>query len=307
MSFSSLFGARLGPCSGALDPTRRCAPSTPSSASARATSVVYAFAGSGAGDYGTGKTATYERVLRYPDGGERRIRYPVIPAEDPPASESCAEDWETLNAWKDNSRMGGAGMMDLSSRPPPSASSVSTSESFVPASPLALLRLFTSPDHMAKVRQEEKAVRQSYIILSGCPWPVSKPLYVLAAGTGGQTHTLRTRLPMDQVQTEINQILSRNRKNNKYKVDDQQPIIKCSQLVDGVVAFEDEGDAELYGSHLEEDQPTVKIARCDAFDLFKTVNETKGVVILLQRGAEIPLPHRLAASVRSDNSEDKLF
>lgn len=78
-------------------------------------------------------------------------------------------------------------------------------------------------------------------------------------------------------------------------------------MVDGVVAFEDEGDAERYGFQLEEGQLTVNIARCDAFDLFKSVNETKGVVILLRRGAEIPLPHRLAASVRSDNHEDNIL
>lgn len=47
-----------------------------------------------------GSGATYERVLRYPDGRERRIRYPMPPADA--VAEDLGTDcsWDTLNEWK---------------------------------------------------------------------------------------------------------------------------------------------------------------------------------------------------------------
>lgn len=52
---------------------------------------------------GAASGPTYERVLRYPDGLVRRIRYP-IPLESATATTDVAldvsEDWETRNAWK---------------------------------------------------------------------------------------------------------------------------------------------------------------------------------------------------------------
>lgn len=66
---------------------------------------VQAFAHSLARNHGRHyRGATYERVLRYPDGAERRIRYPV-PTEvgnigNSGPSPEIHEDWETLNAWK---------------------------------------------------------------------------------------------------------------------------------------------------------------------------------------------------------------
>lgn len=41
---------------------------------------------------------TYERVLRYPDGHERRIRYPA-PVLDEESVDVHGETWESLNYW----------------------------------------------------------------------------------------------------------------------------------------------------------------------------------------------------------------
>ena len=50
----------------------------------------------------------------------------------------------------------------------------------------------------------------------------------------------------------------------------------------------------------------VSIARCDSHELFRSVQDTRGVVVLLRRGGSfLPQPHQLSTSLRSqsDGSE----
>lgn len=45
----------------------------------------------------------------------------------------------------------------------------------------------------------------------------------------------------------------------------------------------------------------VSIARCDSHELFRTVQDVRGVVVLLRAGgAFLPQPHQLATSLRSE-------
>ena len=93
---------------------------------------------------------------------------------------------------------------------------------------------------------------------------------------------------------------------------DKKPLIECSQLVDGVVTFESEQDAEEYGRLLEESNMAhgVVVARCDSHALFREVQTVKGVVILVKRGGQrvdegdgrIPAPYQLSAAVRGPPS-----
>ncbi|KAL4537673.1 hypothetical protein Ndes2437B_g08781 [Nannochloris sp. 'desiccata'] len=239
---------------------------------------VKAFAYSYANSCGPHFKETYERILRYPDGRERRIRYPV-PSEDGcnvnASLDSCGivEEWETHNAYK--AARGGLStntspivtpvnpqQPDFS--PPPSeqnpmeqlpvAPTGAPSEPF-PDSPLALLRYLNSDAHRDAQHKEWEEVQNSYEILQGCPWPVPRSVYVLAArqpgNEAGLTYTLRTRLPLSDVEDELTKLLrGPNQANSNGKK--KKPLISCSELVDGIVTFEAEDDAERYGQLLEE-------------------------------------------------------
>jgi len=292
----------------------------------RVLTPVKAFAYSYAESCGPHFRETYERILRYPDGRERRIRYPV-PSEDGcsvnGSLDSCGtvEEWETHNAYK--AARGGLTTTtsqvvtpvnpqepDFPPPPPeqdssePGANAPTTAPSApFPDSPLALLRYLNSDAHRESQRKEWEEVQNSYEILQGCPWPVPRPVYVLAApqpgNEAGLTHTLRTRLPLSDVEDELTKLLrgpnhidSTGKKN--------KPLISCSELVDGVVTFEAEEDAERYGQLLEESgtADSVAVARCESHELFRDVQGVQGVVVLLRTGGKVPFPHQLASALR---------
>lgn len=46
----------------------------------------------------------------------------------------------------------------------------------------------------------------------------------------------------------------------------------------------------------------VLIAQCDAHDLFRNVQEVRGVVVVLRKGANVPTPHQLGVSLRNKQS-----
>lgn len=93
-------------------------------------------------------------------------------------------------------------------------------------------------------------------VLEGCPWVAPRPLYVLATSQPGReealTYTLRTLRPRPELEDELGRVLGRERPGGG-------PLISCGEVVDGVVAFEEEGDAERYGALLEaEGRPEVR-------------------------------------------------
>ncbi len=62
---------------------------------------------------GTFDRRTYERVLRYPNGHVRLIRYPAPPREAVAVSQDALDEdytdsWETLNVWKSETRLAGS-------------------------------------------------------------------------------------------------------------------------------------------------------------------------------------------------------
>jgi hypothetical protein len=129
-------------------------------------------------------------------------------------------------------------------------------------------------------------------------------VFVLAAqqpdGNAGQTYTLRTRVPRRDMEDELAKVLKRRRP-------DGRSIISVGELRDGIVMFEDEGDAERYGNLLEADgHAEVMIARCDSHALFRAARDASAVVVLLRHngpgGGELPMPEQLAVSLRGSRS-----
>lgn len=154
-------------------------------------------------------TATYERILRYPDGKERRIIYPLADPADP-CEETCDtcfdETWESDHPWdvpgipKDSTD---AAMVTL----PDAHRKVSQ----LPSSPLELLRYLQSDDYKAAQEANWRAVRESYEVLHGCPWVLPRPVYVLATARNriadaAATYTLRTRVERKEAEGELTRV-----------------------------------------------------------------------------------------------------
>lgn len=281
---------------------------------------------------------TYERVLRYPNGDERRIRYPLPPSEDlrsEDLTDGCWADscWEPRAQWL--GLAGGAGG-DVQARAAAATAAVpqqapapggflpqqqppaEPERSQLPASPMELLRYLNSPEYQRSQEEVWARVRGSYEVLDAVPWVAPRPLYLLATeqqeqpsasaaaaaavrfgadAAPGQTYTLRTRVAKDEMEDELSRLVLRRR------AADGSPLIRCSEMKDGVVAFEDEADAERYGELLEADgSAQVSVARCDSHELFRTVQDVRAVVVLLRRqegpAPFLPQPHQLATSLR---------
>ena len=84
---------------------------------------------------------------------------------------------------------------------------------------------------------------------------------------------------------------------------DGSTLIRVEEMQDGVVAFEDEDDAQTFATLLEADSASdVAIVRGDSHVLFRTVAEVSACVVLLRSGVDIPQPQQLAVSLRGQKS-----
>jgi hypothetical protein len=336
-------------------PARALAGARPRPRARTAPAPARAFAGAPPGE------RPRERVLRYPNGLERRIRYPDppegaaasaaaasssgssgalatldAPSCDPVCdaffdfSEGAASDfgeneaWDALAGWRGGqaveandrgaeSDAGGAAPAGAAApeaaRPAP-ANAPAEAPADAPArrgagsfdSPLELLRYYTSDAQQAAARREWEETCASYDILAGCPWPAPRSLFVLAAlaaaeGAAARTHTLRARLPREELEDELTRVLGGRRRP------DGSPLIRCGALVDGIVAFEDAEAAKVYGAALEAASGARHaVAAVDSFELFRGAADARGAVVLMRRGAAAPAPHRLAAALRGQSA-----
>lgn len=86
-------------------------------------------------------------------------------------------------------------------------------------------------------------------MLDASPWVVPRPLYVLATQQAGReaglTYTLRTRVGRPELEDELTQLLGGRRRP------DGTPLIRYGDVVDGVVAFESEDEAQRFGELVE--------------------------------------------------------
>lgn len=261
-----------------------------------------------------------ERVLRYPDGRERRIRYPCPDGDDVQQQrrESSSARWErrkekglaidddySSNFVQTVAEEEGkleSGVVEKESNNVAEVKHVLESKS-----PLELLRYLTSAEYKEEQEREWQAVKDSFDIHHGCPWPIPKPVYtlVLQQRDGpGQLHTLRTKIAQEEVETELNELLGLNKKKKK---DGDSAVIRCSSLVDGVIVFEDEDRADEYGQIVQglKNGNVVHIAKHDSHDLFRNVQEAKGVVVVIRRDGQVPNMQQLAAVLRNPDSDTK--
>lgn len=276
---------------------------------------------------------TLERVLRYPDGRERRIRYPCPDGDDVQqrADSRSGSRWEGKGlVYNDDGYSGNFVQIekgesvksekkcedlcvDKTNEINGTIKDGGTKEEVVKdvlesKSPLELLKYLTSAEYKEEQEREWQAVKDSFDIYHGCPWPIPKPVYtvVLQQEDGrGQVHTLRTRIAQEEVESELNTLLGFTNKSKNKKKNERSAVIRCSSLVDGVVVFEDEERADEYGQIVQgvkNGHVAVHIAEHDSHDLFRNVQEAKGVVVVIRRDGQVPNMQQLAAVLRNPES-----
>ena len=90
------------------------------------------------------------------------------------------------------------------------------------------------------------------------------------------------------------QVLKRTRADGGH-------LIGVSEMLDGVVVFQDERSADSFGEMLESDGHTgIGCAQCNSHELFRMVSESRAVVVLCTADADrLPRPEELAAALRT--------
>lgn len=195
------------------------------------------------------------------------------------------------------------------------------------SSPESFLRFIQSEGYKAQQRALRERILASFEILRECPWPLPKPLFVLALtgdrhsvasspddGDTGKVYSLRTKLPEPGAATDLSRV---------YALRNQSASLSVFRMVDGLVTFEDERAAQRYAEALEReaaesaasmDPPGVHVATLDSHYLFRTAGDAKAVVVLvreLEAPGEAPgrfmvEPSQLAAELRGKRSVEEL-
>jgi len=175
----------------------------------------------------------------------------------------------------------------------------------LPSSPAELLRHVTSDEYQAAQAEEWARVRDSYQVLTTCPWVAPRPLFCLAlarpedAGAPHSSYTLRTRVEVEGASAELDKVFRKSKPGigSKFQVD---------KLTDGLVAFGTPGAAEAFARSLEEEaRAAVTVAEVDSHETFRMVQDVAGVVVLMRDDAPaLPAPHRLRSALLGKTSLD---
>lgn len=232
---------------------------------------------------------TYERILRYPNGDTRRIRYPVDETEEEPEGDLIGEDlfWVTSDS-HDESGVEAASSTTTIDEP--------KRQTELPTSPAELIRYLNSEEYREAQRDLRRKIRDSYQIMEGCPWVCSRPLYLIAIkNQEGREDPLTYTLPTRVERTGTAQELSKLLKNSKGRDD----IFSVGEVLDGVISFEDRDDGERFRANLEaEGYSEATLVEVDSHELFRNTHEAKAVVVLMDCGEYLPYPLELGTSLR---------
>jgi len=245
-----------------------------------------------------------KRVLRYPDGHERVIRYPEPNYEGqgyagglaPDSISSDATDG-FYSAGEDGILIGVPAEDPQALFPPRLVDSETTDEkvSEVPDSPAEFLKMATSADLMEERRAMLAAAEASYKLLDGCPWLEPRPLYVMAVREEGQEsgemYTLRTKVARSDMEDDLSKALGR-------RAADGSALISVSEMKDGVPTFDDPEAAAGFADLLEADGYDVDVAEVDSHGFFRMVKDAAAVCVAFVDGATPPAPEVLSTVLR---------
>ena len=248
-----------------------------------------------------------ERVLRYPDGKVRRIRYPCLTGPSGvvacPRVEAEQELKEMKERGTEERKVGRSGreLVEDAARTVQDETPVvqGGDQGLDLSSPLAFLRYVTSEEYTRHQEEENAVVRGTFEVHASCPWVVPKRVWTLGVRHGGvgeetgqgegeegdgggssvaKVFYLRTRFPETRVASELNSLLFSGKDGGKRK-------IRCSSLVDGVVLFTEASDAEEFAERMSVDaNETVSVAEHDSHAFFRDLVACRSVAVVIKPG-----------------------
>ncbi|KAG2426735.1 hypothetical protein HXX76_012793 [Chlamydomonas incerta] len=152
--------------------------------------------------------------------------------------------------------------------------------------------------HLHPVNEDEM-VRSSYQILTGSPWLLPRPLFVLAQESllhegQGSLYCLQTRISQEEgAMDELAAVLKRPGLASR---------LSHSRLKDGVLAFDRAEDAARFATCLEADLAgEVQVMEVDSRQLFLLTGDAAALVVYMPWSEFSPLPHQLAAALAAGN------
>jgi hypothetical protein len=151
----------------------------------------------------TGRRVPRERVLRYPSGETRYIRYPSVEATFDDEADDSGAGWDVAGVWAVVQSSGGA-----------TSAAVAASPAADPAQQDAaafLESLFAA----SYSDQPLLDVAGSYRVLRGCPWVLPRPLFTLACKRAlaasdddvRSAYTLRTKIAQEGAADALAKVL----------------------------------------------------------------------------------------------------
>jgi len=215
-----------------------------------------------------------ERLLRYPNGDTRLIRYPATDSE----AEAEVEQETRTDAEKGQK------------------APVKTSE--LPSSPDALVRLIRSKAYVEAQKEHRKRIRESYRILERSPWETSRKVYVLAvrkmSAEAPRMYTLRTRLHRADVTNRLKTMFRGPGFEGEF--------IQVDNMMDGVITFLDLDNAERFKSLVEaEETQNVEVCETTSDELFVNTSLARAVVVAMNSTDYFPSLHELTTSLKSQD------
>ncbi|CAG9467605.1 unnamed protein product [Pedinophyceae sp. YPF-701] len=268
-----------------------------------------------------------ERILRYTDGTVRTIRYPCPDKDSSPEPRaraslppgvggdgaSAAQTMRRMPrpSWPAGDVAGGSATPTAGRDTTAASAPASAAPEAKPAwNAAAEFLSYVGTDEYKEARRAEwRKVRASYEVCNGCPFVMTKPLYVLSVGRSaqdadyGRGYTIRTEVADTNEQAdEMARVLQL--KNQK---EGEAPILRVRRMLDGLVVFEGEDDAQQFAEYLEDDgHLDVAVASVDAHELFRMTNDVKAVVVLFREGNYIPSISQLTVALNGGRTNNPL-
>ena len=233
-----------------------------------------------------------ERVLRYPGGHTRVIRYPEPEAPAEAASALGVRDPRRELPDPREGRYwlpGLEGDVDNPQPPPPEEEPPARAVVEAPRggspssaldSPAALLQHLRAEEEGR--RAEEERVRGSFEVHSSCPWLEPREVWVVVSvGEAGEgsLFTMRARQAQAEAEDELNKLLKHRRPGGGN-------ILSFSKMCDGVLAFRGEEQALACCDALElagvGPAGRLDVVALGSHELFRMAGDARAVVVVLK-------------------------
>ncbi|KAK9803766.1 hypothetical protein WJX73_004072 [Symbiochloris irregularis] len=250
----------------------------------------------------------YERILRYPGGKERRIRYPAtdeVDVEPWNPYSSYEEDWD-FDRWSAHSMWAAEAASSAGPAPQTAESASPPQQQGMPGTAGDLVQYLSSDDYKKAQQEQWQQLRGMYQVLQSSPWVQSRPLHIIALLDPGSetamTYTLRTRIQRS-TGSELDLLLGGRKGANG------RSVLHTSDMREGIIAFDDESDAERYRTLLQaETDAQVVPFQYDAHSLMREAQAARAVLVWFpksQQDSPALTPTMLAASLNRQKPFDE--